>query len=210
MNILAHSYLSGNSDELKIGNFIGDYVKGQNYQHYPVEIQKGIILHRNIDFYTDHHDIVNQSKTYLYPVFHKYSGIIVDIFYDHFLARNWHAFSQTPLEIYIQSLYKLILSHYDILPERLQKFIHRFVQNDWLSYYSTIDGIDHVLRRLSERTSLPKSAYKARGFLIKYYDQFKEEFTIYFPQLMVYVRDHFFVDLSLPKNITLSDIEPED
>ncbi len=203
MNILAHSFLSGDSDELKLGNFIGDYVKGSDYEKYPQGIQKGIILHRNIDYFTDHHPVVNQSKSYLYPVFHKYAGIFVDIFYDHFLAKNWSVFSDTPLDEYINQLYDLILDNYDILPKSVKSFIKRFVKNDWITCYKTVDGIDKVLLKLSQQTSLPKNVEEAKTILLDNYDSFKQEFADYFPDLVDYVSNNFFVDIQCPPKLIL-------
>ena len=86
MNYLAHLYLSGNDDELKLGNFIGDSVRGSDLSMYPPRVQDGIILHRGIDRYTDSHHVVMKSKLRLRPKYHKYAPVIVDMFYDHFLG----------------------------------------------------------------------------------------------------------------------------
>ena len=98
MNYLAHIYLSGENDMLKIGNFIADSVKGKKYLDYPVSIQQGITLHRNIDEFTDSHPIVHQSVHRLFDKYSHYSTVIVDILYDHFLAANWQDFHETKLE----------------------------------------------------------------------------------------------------------------
>ena len=119
MNYLAHIYLSGNNDELKIGNFMADSIKGKKYLKYPESIQKGIILHRAIDYYTDTHPIVMQSIRRLFAIYGHYSGIIVDIFYDHFLAANWKNYSDVPLKNYIKDFYKLLQENFEILPKIL-------------------------------------------------------------------------------------------
>lgn len=96
MNYLAHIYLSGEDDQLKIGNFIADSVKGRKFIGFPHQVKNGIILHRAIDTYTDSHPVVKKSVHRLFPVYSHYSAVIVDILYDHFLAANWHEYSKTP------------------------------------------------------------------------------------------------------------------
>ena len=93
MNFLAHIYLSGNNDMLKIGNFMADSVRGHHYLDYPDEIRKGILLHRYIDTFTDAHPIYRKSKHRLHEKYGHYSGVIMDIVYDHFLAKNWNNYS---------------------------------------------------------------------------------------------------------------------
>src|SRR6187200_947443 len=117
MNFLAHTYLSGNNEKLMIGNFIADFVKGKKKDDYPDEIRKGIELHRFIDFYTDHHDIVMNSIRRVHPRQEKYSGVVVDILYDHFLAANFKEFSDTPLQDYSNNTYGILKKNWDVLPE---------------------------------------------------------------------------------------------
>jgi len=107
MNFLAHLYLSGDNDELKIGNFVADGIHGKPYEFPPV-VQKGIILHRAIDSYTDVHPIFRQGTRRLHPAYHHYAGVIMDIFYDHFLAKNWKNYSDVPLNEYAAGIYKLL------------------------------------------------------------------------------------------------------
>ncbi len=96
MNFLAHLYLSGNDEQLMIGNFIADSVKGSSYKNFPDGIKRGILLHRAIDFYSDNHSVFLKSVERLRPNYHKYAGVIVDIFFDHFLAKNWKEYSENP------------------------------------------------------------------------------------------------------------------
>ena len=101
MNFLAHIYLSGDNDLIKIGNFMADGIRGKQYENYPLEIQKGIILHRAIDTFTDAHPIFRQSTKRLHNNYHHYAGVIVDILYDHFLAKNWNKYSDEKLEDFV-------------------------------------------------------------------------------------------------------------
>ena len=103
MNFLAHLYLSGDNEQIIVGNFIGDFVKGRNaLQTFDPTIALGIELHRAIDQFTDTHPVVRSSKDRLRPKYRHYAGVIVDIFYDHFLARKWNDYHKTPLPEFAQ------------------------------------------------------------------------------------------------------------
>ena len=112
MNFLAHIYLSNDNDFLKIGNFIADSIHGNNYLHFEEEVKKGIILHRHIDTFTDSHPTYRKSKHRLHQKYGHYSGVIMDIVYDHFLAKNWNNYSNEKLEDYADKFYKLLHDNY--------------------------------------------------------------------------------------------------
>ncbi len=189
MNFLAHIYLSGNSDSLKIGNFIADSIRGKQYLNFPPEIQRGILLHRAIDSYTDFHPIFRQSKHRLVPNYNHYSGVIVDIFYDHFLAKNWNLYSAVPLEVYAQSFYKLLEQNFEILPLRIQNMIPIMAAENWLVKYSTVEGIQYILAQMDRRTdNQSKMQFAASDLKIAYID-FEEEFTLFFEEIRLYVTE---------------------
>ena len=127
MNVLAHIYLSGDSDKIIIGNYIGDYVKGRDYLNYPDLIRKGIILHRHIDMFTDRHPVVHRSKIYFSRKYHKYSGVVTDIIYDHYLTKEWNFFSRRPLESVTYNFYRALVNNYEILPEKVKEMMPFFI-----------------------------------------------------------------------------------
>ena len=98
MNYLAHTYLSGTDSDILVGNFIADAVKGRQVDNYSEKIQQGIHLHREIDTYTDSHEVTKRSKSRLYEKYRHYSAVIIDIFYDHYLAVEWNNYHQQNLE----------------------------------------------------------------------------------------------------------------
>jgi acyl carrier protein phosphodiesterase len=205
MNYLAHIFLSGTDNEVMIGNFIGDYVKGKEYTMYPPSIRKGVLLHRRIDAYTDRHKIVHQSMSYFAPKYHKYAGIIVDILYDHFLANSWDKFSPQPLSVYKENLFDCLKKNYAILPERVQFFVPSFIKNDWIEIYSSTEGIINVLARMSMRTTLPDQSEFAREILRKYYIQLQSEFLTYFPDIIRYVIKQQGITIPLRDNSILDE-----
>jgi acyl carrier protein phosphodiesterase len=184
MNYLAHIYLSGNNKEIAIGNFISDSVRGNKYKSFPKEIQKGILLHREIDTFTDAHEIFRKSTKRLHKNYGHYSGVIVDIFYDHFLAKNWENYSDIPLEEFTTSFYKVLDANFDILPQRVQHLMPYLVKDNWLLNYASIEGISRVLQGMSRRTKYNSNMNLATRELKKYNDLFENEFRLFFKELI--------------------------
>lgn len=183
MNFLAHLYLSGNNTKLMIGNFIADHVKGNKFSHFEEEIKKGIILHRQIDTFTDTHSIVRKSKRRLHERYRHYDGVIIDIFYDHFLAKNWENYSQIPLNIYVNSVYKLLQDNFDILPEKTQQILPYLTKYNWLYNYQFAKGIQEVLNGMNKRTQGKSQMNLASEDLLIHYQEFEEDFTLFFEDL---------------------------
>lgn len=184
MNYLAHIYLSGNNDLVTIGNFIADGIKGSSYKNYSKNIQIGILLHRHIDTFTDSHKTVRISTKRLHEKYGHYSGIIVDILYDHFLAKNWSKYSETPLNTYIESFYDILEANYELLPTRIQKMMPYMVTDNWLLSYASIEGISRVLDGMNRRTKNRSSMNEAVKELQEFYNEFENEFTSFFNELI--------------------------
>ena len=184
MNFLAHLYLSGKSPQVMIGNFIGDFVKGKQVDEYKGDVRLGILLHREIDYFTDGHPVVHQSKNKLRKKYRHYAGVIVDIFYDHFLAKNWGEFHETELRTYVHEAYKILNSHQSILPAKVKYMLPFMIKDDWLVNYSRIEGIARVLKGLSRRTKFDSKMDQAPEDLKNYYHEFEQEFLDFFPQLI--------------------------
>jgi len=189
MNYLAHILLSGTNPDVMIGNFIADSIKGSKYDTYPLGIQKGILLHRQIDSTTDAHPAFRKSTKRLHKNYGHYSGIIVDIFYDHFLAKNWSDFSDIPLADYIQSFYKLLRDNFDILPENIQKMAPIMMDGNWLLNYADLDGIDRVLAGMNRRTKNRSGMDTAGQELKEFYTLFEADFKLVMNDLQTLSKD---------------------
>lgn len=189
MNFLGHLYLSGNDDELKIGNFIGDFVKGNPFDRYDGKIVEGIVLHREIDRYTDSHPICQQSKHRLSKKYRHYSGVIVDIYYDHFLAVNWDKFSEIPLDKYADSCYDLMTKNKELLPEKAQFMLNYMIQQNWLVNYTKFEGIQRTLSGMARRTSFQSNMEKAVVELKEHYTLFENEFLAFFADIEKHIRE---------------------
>ena len=189
MNYLAHIYLSNEEEEITLGNFIADGVKGKKYVQFPLGIQQGILLHRAIDSYTDAHPIVRKSTKRLHKKYSHYSGVIVDILYDHFLAKNWTQYHSVPLHKYTENFYNLINSNFDRLTPRIQKMMPYMIEQNWLLSYASIDGIGKILDQMNRRTNNQSKMNLAVIELTKYYKEFEEEFTLFFEDLKKYSKN---------------------
>jgi len=189
MNFLAHIYLSGNNEGVTIGNFIADGIKGKKYTKYPLQIQKGILLHRGIDTFTDRHPTVRKSTARLHKNYGHYSGVIVDILYDHFLAKNWKNYHNQPLEEYIQNFYILLRKDFDILPSRIQRMMPYMISDNWLLSYATVSGISKILVQMNRRTHNTSKMNFAVIELEEYYSEFEEEFTSFFSELETFSKN---------------------
>lgn len=198
MNFLAHIYLSGENEQVKIGNFIADWIKGNEYKKYPENIQKGILLHRSIDFYTDNHPTVKKSKSRFSEKYHKYAGIIIDICYDHYLAKEWDTFCSVPLKEFNLRIKNSLMNYMHYFPADLQDFIPKFMNFGWMDLYVSVDGIEKVLNGMARHTSLPDRTSDAIQIFNEHYDIIRNEFYDYFPQLIKYIEEEFQISLTKP------------
>lgn len=185
MNFLAHLYLAKNPQG-QIGNFIADAIKGKQYRHLPIKIQKGIIHHRAIDTYTDQHPIVRRSKKRLNPKYRHFKGVIIDIFYDHFLAKNWHQYSSICLEKFSEEHYQLLEKNFDILPKKTQHLLPYMKEQNWLYNYRSMEGISQILWGMNKRTKGISQMDLAQEDLKNNYLEFEEDFAQFFKELMQY------------------------
>jgi acyl carrier protein phosphodiesterase len=184
VNFLAHIYLSGDDPNIQLGNFIGDFVKGRNLtEQFEVGIARGIELHRTIDEFTDKHPIVKKSKIRLREKYRHYAPVIIDIFYDHYLAKNWERFHSTFLPDFAEQTYTMIMSRQAILPEKVKWMMPYMIKQDWLTSYARIEGIGRVLSGMSRRTPYDSKMDEAIQDLQTYYTDFEKEFFEFFPEL---------------------------
>ncbi|MFV8379204.1 ACP phosphodiesterase [Flavobacterium sp. LB3R33] len=186
MNFLAHIYLSGDNDLIKIGNFMADGIRGKHFESYPLEIQKGIILHRSIDTFTDAHPIFRQSTKKLHEKYHHYAGVIVDVFYDHYLAKNWNMYSDEKLEEFVDRFYQSLHDNYNILSERTKGMMPYMIEHNWLVSYQTIEGINRILTQMDQRTKNESKMRFATNELSEFYLEFENEFTNFFQELILF------------------------
>nr|WP_245189677.1 acyl carrier protein phosphodiesterase [Lunatimonas salinarum] len=176
--------MSFDQPKVLVGNFIGDFVKGDLTKQFDSEIIVGIQLHRAIDRYTDLHPVVKESQKLLKPVFARYSSVITDMFFDYFLARNWQSYHIKPLEEYVQSVYQLLQSHAAIHPPKFRETFKYMQKENWLVAYGTTSGIQRALTGISYRTTFKSHMEKAPQYLEKHHNEFERYFKAFFPELI--------------------------
>jgi len=201
MNYLAHIYLSGDSDEIILGNFIADFVKGNKYLNYPEQVAFGIRLHRSIDLFTDQHPDVRKCIDLVRPGYGRYAGIVIDVFFDHFLAANWNKYSDYTLRQFSKHAHAVFLSNFMLLPMRVKQFLPFLIQNKRLESYAHRENMVQVLEIMSRRTSLPANSEWAMQILNQEYDQFEALFRSFFAELIEYVETDFDVKIARPVQV---------
>jgi acyl carrier protein phosphodiesterase len=190
MNYLAHLYLAEDSADSIIGNLLGDFVKGRLDDRYREEIVKGITTHRKVDSFTDSHELILSSKRLISAERRRFSGIIVDLGFDHFLARNWSEYSSVDLGVFTKKIYDLLNDHENLLPDGLKSVVHRMAEEDWLGSYKEVEGVGKALDRIARRFKRENNLTGAVEELVKNYKKLEENFRAFFPQLTSYVHNY--------------------
>lgn len=186
MNFLAHIYLSGTNPRIQIGNFMGDGIRGKDYKHYHTDIQTGVLLHRSIDSFTDFHPIFRQSKYRLVPKYNHFSGIIIDMFYDHFLAKEWYLYHHNQLEDFAADFYQNLEKYKDELNIKTRELLPYMTQQNWLVRYANLTDLQQILKQMDHRFSIKSNMHEAVEDLYEHYEAFQWEFHLFFKDLMVH------------------------
>lgn len=186
MNFLAHAHLSGDNKDVLLGNFIADGVKGRQVEAYSVGIVKGIQLHRMIDQYTDQHPIVKESVQLVKEDMGRYSAVVVDIFYDHFLAANWSVYSDQDLVGFSMHVYRVMARNFFQLPTRFKRMLPFMVGQNWLASYASLPDLNRVFYGMNRRTGYRSAMEEAVPVLQKHYDALQQDFLSFYPLLQGY------------------------
>lgn len=188
MNYLAHLFLADNTPESLVGAMLGDFVKGAAKNNYPPIIRHNIELHRRIDSFTDAHPIVRAAKPLIAPERRRFAGIFLDIFYDHYLAKNWTRFSAVPLPSFTRQAYRALQQHHLLLPEKLQTMLPLMMTEDWLGSYARVAWIEVTLQRMARRLRNGHLLASGSEELHRHYDRFEADFLTFFPDLLDLVK----------------------
>lgn len=188
MNFLAHLYLAPDDDDALLGSLMGDFVKGPLHGAYAPGIERALILHRRIDAFTDAHPVVRRSRWRVHPTRRRFAGILVDMFYDHYLARDWTRYAAQPLEQFARRVYDLLHARRDAMPARLRMIVPYMTEQDWLSSYRRVDAIEHAIERIGQRLKRGNPLLGAGADLTGNYADLAEDFEEFFPQLIAFAR----------------------
>lgn len=198
MNYLAHLYLSGTNEQIMVGNFIGDYVKGSDWNKFPDNIKKGILIHRQIDTFTDTHPKFREAKVLFRNEFGLYSGIVIDFLYDHYLAKNWNEYSDLTLRTFAKRSHAVLLQNFRHLPIKVQGFLPFLIQNRRLESYASIGGIIQALKIMSNYTSLPAKSDFVLHTIQTSNDFFDDNFKVFMLDIMRFITETQGHELKIP------------
>ena len=183
MNFLAHFHLSGKNEEITIGNFMGDFIRGSKMTDHSVLIQKGIQLHRFIDEFTDSHPIVKEVNALLQPYFSKYAPVVSDVYFDYFLAAHFQDYSDVSLRDYTHQVYNLIARYKSVLTPRASRFYDFMIVRDIFFEYGNKGGMKHVFNGLSSRAKFESKMEQGVPILIKHEEELYSLFKQFYPEL---------------------------
>lgn len=183
MNFLAHIYLSGSDPRTICGNFIGDGVKGRQVANFSPEVQKGIELHRFIDDYTDNHPVTAEARKLIRPAFRKYAGVVLDVYFDHFLGIRWDDFHHEHLEQYVDKVHETLDGFEPKMPEKTRRFFHYMKIHNWLLNYRDLETLSSVFNGMAHRTPFESNMEVAVPVLRENYAEIESAFLAFFPDL---------------------------
>lgn len=192
MNYLAHLFLAEDTAESILGNLLGDFAQGAAKEQYSTAIQQGIELDRKVDIYTDTHLIVREAKRSISSERKRYAGILINVFYDHFLAKHWMKYSSIPLQYFTQKVYTLLLQQQNVLPDTLRQILPTMIQQDWLTSYQQISGVEAAIARIARRLKRSEPLVNGVEELKVHYQEFELGFEIFFPELISSVEQREF------------------
>ncbi|AYC34142.1 DUF479 domain-containing protein [Pseudomonas cavernae] len=187
MNYLAHLHLGGSQPAQLLGSLYGDFVKGSLAGHYPADIEAAIRLHRRIDAFTDQHPLVAQAKARFPAERRRVAGIVLDVFFDHCLARHWQQFADEPLLVFTTRVYR-VLDGEPTLPERLALLAPRMAAQDWLGSYQDFAVIERIVANIGRRLSRPQALDGVMDELDRLYQPLSDDFLLFYPELQAFAR----------------------
>lgn len=195
MNFLAHTYLSFGIEGLIVGNYLGDFVRNTEVERLPLSVQDGIILHRKIDSFTDQHGIVRVGTKMLHKTMGKYAPVVLDIYFDFLLTKNWSLYSKRTLQETAMMAYDALLRNSAIMNEKIDTRMHRMVADRWLEKYKTYDNLQRIFNFLNRRIKFDIDLQKAPDVLAGMEMELDEVFTTYFPTLITFVQESVLPEL---------------
>jgi acyl carrier protein phosphodiesterase len=183
MNYLAHQFLSGTNKEIRVGNFLGDFMRGRELSEFSETIKLGIELHKLIDEFTDKHEVVYRSKKIIHPRQGKYASVLLDVYYDYFLAKNWDKFSNEPLQEFAASVYADFWELRINFSDKIISFLPNMRENDWFTNYRSYWGINKALQSIARRAKYSNTINNSLLDLQELETELEADFLIFMPEL---------------------------
>jgi len=192
LNHLAHCLLSGDDTSLLLGNFIADFVGIKEADLLPSNIKQGIELHKIIDEFTDHHPLVGEAKSLLYPTQGKYAPVTIDILFDHFLIQSWDIYSNVPLTSFVDDIYIKFQTNFDFFSDTMKPRVTMMITHDFLHSCEDEPRLRSTFNRMVKRASFPNNFVTAYDDMMDNYEELNSVFNSFFPELKAEAQD--FID----------------
>jgi acyl carrier protein phosphodiesterase len=187
VNYLAHLFVAGDNPADLVGHMLADFLTLREIAAYPPEIRAGIAMHQRVDAFSDDHPVFAASRRRFQPPYRRYGGVLVDLVYDHFLAKHWDEYSpKLGLPEFTQRAYAILQQHHGILPHRLQKLLPHMIGDDWLCSYRELESVGWALRGISHRLRRENPLATALGVLEANYSGLEGDFRVFFPELTAF------------------------
>ncbi len=183
MNHVAHCLLSFNNPEVLVGNFMGDFVKGRQWEAFPPEVQRGILLHRHIDAFTDAHAVSMANARLLRPWAGRYAGAVLDILNDHLLYRNWSSYSTQSFGDFAERVFSDLDARRHLMPEPLHERWPHMLKGRFLYAYITSENLSRVLSSFMGRLPIPTDAAELGRYFFDNMPVFEDGFNRFYPEL---------------------------
>lgn len=183
MNFLAHAFLAPDSSQARIGSIMGDFTRGLDLDTLPDEVRRGVTHHFAVDRFTDQHPQVRASKRLFSPERRRFSGVALDVLYDHYLLRHWHGFSRRDPGHFVQQLYRELRTHEAVMPARMRETTRHMVRHDWFTAYRDLGQVGLALDRIAARIRYPNRFQGILEEILTNRQELEERFLIFFPEL---------------------------
>ncbi len=187
MNFLAHLLLTHENEDWLVGNMIADFITNRDLEALQPAVREGVMIHRQIDTFTDTHESVRDSIKRLHPIYHKYSPVVVDIYYDYFLSKNWRRYAPISFEDFCKKVYDVLIRRLDEMPQEFQPRMTSMVTHHFLENYRTKAGMQFTFNKFQERVHFPVSFAQASDVMMVYEDEFNDEFNVFFPDIQRFI-----------------------
>lgn len=189
MNYLAHLLLSPEDDLSRLGNIMADFMRDVDQDSLPIEVQKGIKLHRSVDAFTDSHQVVRELRKYFSPERRRFSGVVLDVVFDHFLIKHWSEYSNEPFHVFVEKAYASLWRQKDLMPERMEMVVGWMIKRDWIRSYSEITNVGRALDGLASRLKMDHGFHGAIEEVEAHYPAIEAGFQQFFPELKAHTEN---------------------
>lgn len=187
MNYFAHLFLAQPNAESCFGNLLGDFRKNVDVNALPEAVQKGLENHYLVDRYTDAHPLTISSKQLFSKQRRRFSGIAIDVLYDHFLIKHWATYSTQSLDNFKQGVFNHLLAQHQYMPERMQNTVSHMVKHDWFAQYESLNGIERALDNIAKRIRFENNFRGSMQEIDCHLSTLEDRFLAFFPELISHV-----------------------